>query len=291
MTLPVGQISFNQVNVELTRPSTSQLDLNDSTVRGIAAVGGSGTVISMNDLRGKAYVGLVISSDTVNYNVYSAASSSPAYNPGVSFIQVTVNPGVKVGGFGPGTAMSIPNQFSPTDNVRIVNQGQILGRGGNGGDVFGTYSYSGYPGFDAITTQRPVFIDNQGTIAGGGGGGGSGGTVTFPRPPKQGGIIFAPGGGGGGGAGYYGGIGGPVPTAGNPGATGTPSSGGAGGNSVTIPTPPGGSITSQAGGPGGGLGGSGTPTPSTSGAGPGNYIVGNPFVTWINNGTRQGGVA
>jgi hypothetical protein len=288
MTLPVGQISFNQVNVELTRPSTSQLDLNDSTVRGIAAVGGSGTVISMNDLRGKAYVGLVISSDTLNYNVYSAASSSPAYNPGVSFIQVTVNPGIKVGSSGPGTAISIPSQFSPTDNVRIVNQGQILGLGGNGG-LGGGYN-PGFAGSDAITTQRPVFIDNQGTIAGGGGGGAGGASASFPRPPKQGGPVVAFGGGGGGGAGYDVGLGGSAP-GGNAGANGTTTSGGAGGAEGVVPYP-GGVVTSQAGGPGGGLGGSGTPNGlNASGGGPGNYIVGNPFVTWINNGTRQGGVA
>jgi hypothetical protein len=60
MPTPTGTISLNDVNIELGRSSGSNINMNDSAVRTLAGVGGSGTVISMNDLRGK-------SSLTVNY--------------------------------------------------------------------------------------------------------------------------------------------------------------------------------------------------------------------------------
>lgn len=60
MTTPTGTISLSDVNVELGRSSTANISMNESAVRTLAGVGGSGTAISMNDLRGK-------SSFSVNY--------------------------------------------------------------------------------------------------------------------------------------------------------------------------------------------------------------------------------
>lgn len=72
MTLPAtGSISFNQVNVELSRSGTAALSLNDSAVRSVAGVGGSGTQISMSDLRGKSAVSLT-SPMLFNGNSYTA---------------------------------------------------------------------------------------------------------------------------------------------------------------------------------------------------------------------------
>jgi hypothetical protein len=337
MTLPTGAISFSQVNVEITRPSTQQLDLNDSTVRTLAGVGGSGTAISMSNLQGKTFstrtsISLVISSDYARYDVYT--ERGPTYVPGTSDITVTINPGVRVYGFGapperlPG--LRIPNQFSPGDTVRIVNQGTIVGKGGGDGLNFGKGANSpqsaggatpaaqlnGESGGDAIQTQRPVTIDNFGIIAGGGGGGGGGAffgpyPATLPRPPRQGGptpaFLNMAGGGGGGGAGLAQGLGGvggsssPAPiSGGTPGGTGQmPGPAGTGG--TPIYATPGGTLppTQQGkGGDGGALGSAGqagqaTPLSTTVGTGgtAGRYIVGNPLVTWQNTGTRQGGVA
>lgn len=316
MTLPSGQISFNEVNVELTRTATAQLDANDTTVRGLANVVTASSVISMNDLRGKSYVRLVISSNTSDYNIHSSASNSPSYSPAGTFIEVVVNPGVRVSTLSSTSAMFLPLQ-SPTNNsVKIINQGEIVGTGGQGGpNIPASNGIPGSNGRDAIDTQRPVSIDNQGTISGGGGGGGSGGGYILSRPPKQGGPIIYWAGTGGGGAGAFGqGPANPGGTAGvspvSPvfrGADGTPTSGGAGGTGAAPWTSPQGIWTSYPGpgGAGGGLGSSGVagtdgqsfgPTPqgtrpAGTGGAAGNYIVGNPFVTWINNGTRQGGVA
>ena len=86
---------------------------------------GSANVVNVN---------LTISSNTNNYDVYTQASANPAYVAGASNVTVTVNPGVTVGSTSTGTyAMSVPSGFNPGDSVNIVNNGTVVGRGGNGG--------------------------------------------------------------------------------------------------------------------------------------------------------------
>jgi hypothetical protein len=53
MTTPAGTITFADINIELCRSSTAQLDLNDSEVRVLASKPAG--VISLNDLRGKSF--------------------------------------------------------------------------------------------------------------------------------------------------------------------------------------------------------------------------------------------
>lgn len=57
MTLPSSPNSINlgQVNTELSRSVTATINLNEAQVRTLAGVGVSGTIISMNDLRGKSF--------------------------------------------------------------------------------------------------------------------------------------------------------------------------------------------------------------------------------------------
>jgi hypothetical protein len=256
-----------------------------------SAVPTSGT-ISIGNFYGatnRAVISLTISSNTYNYDVY--ANRSPSYVAGISDIIVTVNPGVAVGSTSTGAyAMLVPSAFNPGDTVTIVNNGTVIGMGGGGGigagNPVGALGTPGAGGGNAVYVNRPTIITNNGTLAGGGGGGGGG--TGNPSGGKRRFIIA--GGGGGGGAGFdggAGGAGGAAPsTTGTPGSPGTLTAGGAGGPAAAGP-----------GGPGGGQGAAGTAgTPGGFGAGgtgggAGNYIVGNPFVTYPATGTRLGGVA
>ena len=250
--------------------------MNQANVRTLANVGGAGTVISMSNLQGKQFrraIALTISGSVNNYDIY--ANRGPTYLPGASDITLTINPGVFVGSTSTGAAaLSLPNQFSPGDTVRINNNGVVIGRGGNGG---GPNGVAGSPGGPAFVTQRPVTIQNAGVFAGGGGGGGGGVDIVTPGPPK-GTPTTTPGGAGGGGAGVQGGTGGSSPH--GTGGTGTNSAGGAG----TGPAP-------QLGGAGGGRGLNGVAGLTGGGAGGtgGNWADGNPFITWNPIGTRNGG--
>lgn len=77
MTTPTGTISLNDVRTELG--VSGVITMNDSNVRTLAGVGGSGTIISMNDLRGKSaysivsFSGSLIADDVSSpYNVTAA---------------------------------------------------------------------------------------------------------------------------------------------------------------------------------------------------------------------------
>jgi len=150
-----------------------------------------------------------------------------------------------------------PTAWNPTVAILIKNQGQIRGAGGTGGSFSTpiTWPNPGTPGLSggtAITAQRPIAIQNTGTVGGGGGGGGAGDSIvestTDPKtfPPV---TTFNWGGGGGGG----GGAGTDVEA-----APGQPGTGGAGGTGIPstfppagTPSQPGQAGTSTTGGDGG----------------------------------------
>lgn len=288
MTTPSGQISLSQVNAELNFSPTALITMNDAAVRTLAGVGGSGTVISMQNLQNKSNrvaIPLSITTNTANYDVY--ANRGPTYAPGTSDITVTVNPGVIVYSTSTGTAaFSVPSAFNPGDTITVVNNGVILGRGGSGGSggSAGTgFTNPGSPGGaagGAFLTQRAVTVNNLNRIAGGGGGGGGGGAGN--GFDADGGQWFPANGGGGGP-----GIGATSLTAPTPGSPGSSNAGGA--------------IVSGAGGAGGTYGSSGSngspapqtgyPTSGGSGGAGGYAISGNPFITYTNTGTRNGGIS
>lgn len=248
---------------------------------------------------GVANVPIPVPPGTVyNYDVY--VNRGPTYIPGIAnTVTVTIPASTTIGSTSTGTyALLVPSAFGPTDTVTIINNGLIQGMGGAGGAgspatnplVFPP-AVAGSTGGNAIYVNRPTTITNNGVIASGGGGGGGGGGCKLNGP--------ASGGGGGGGAGTNGGAGGA--SGGSPataGSVGTSPAGGAGGIRGTAGISP--NPGAGPGGAGGGRGAAGTAgtnstfspgTPGAAGGAAGNYIVGNPFVTWPVTGTRQGGVA
>jgi hypothetical protein len=66
MPTPSGQIGLSDVNVELSKSATALIALNDTDVRNLAQRPGSGTVISMNDLRGKSATFTAVVSSNVS---------------------------------------------------------------------------------------------------------------------------------------------------------------------------------------------------------------------------------
>lgn len=146
-----------------------------------------------------------ISADTMNYNLRAAAVAAGWNQMAPLNATVTINSGVYVGssttsGYGFDTGAGFPADTT----LAVVNNGFIVGCGGDGGALISAEYTRGAPGGHAFRAQAPVTVTNNGTIAGGGGGGG--------------------GGNGGGGAGYAVGKG-----AGN-GSNGTKTSGGAAGS-------------------------------------------------------------
>lgn len=300
-----GTTAGQSIELENGGPGTAQISLNDAAVRTLAGVPGSGTTIIMpTNFYGKSNrvtLNLTIAASTQNYDVYSNAAPSPSYSAGKTDVIVTVNPAVVVGSASTGSyAMLVPSSFNPGDTVTIVNNGYIVGTGGGGGRG-GTSQFPvplppatpGSPGGNSIYVNRPTTITNNSTIGAGGGGGGGGGGTYLKGPQSY------SGGGGGGGAGNTvgaGAAGGTQPGAGGTGGTGSPgtlTTGGGGGGGGATPVG-----SSGAGGTGGGLGASGSPGANSSngvaagsGGGTGNYITGNPFVTWPATGNRYGGVA
>ena len=205
---------------------------------------------------------IIISSDTVDYNLYNAAIAAgwPG-TPDVN-LNVTLNPGVFISSSAPGTtAFDVGSPWPVGSTITFKNNGIVVGRGGNGGDgSFATgpgqpSATAGGGGSNAIVTTRPINIINNNRIAGGGGGGGGGGAHPAGKSYQR------YGGGGGGGIGNS--LGGlanttipapvaPTQTGATPGGDGNLTSAGTGGTATTATSNFGGP-----GGPGGGYGSSG----------------------------------
>lgn len=215
----------------------------------------------------KVTADITISADTQNYTLNPAAVAG--YVANFSEVTLTINPGIYVGSASTGSYAMTITGFGAGDTINLINNGTIIGAGGNGGDspVGGTGN-PGNAGGNALLLQCPVNITNNGTLAGGGGGGGAndGGSI-YGSCTGGGGSVAGPGGGGG--AGYNAGSGG----SGDPsGSSGSYTSGGGGG------------------GNGGGQGAAGDTSGSgRAGGAAGKYITGLAYATWVVTGTRLGG--
>lgn len=222
-------------------------------------------------------------------------------------------------------ALTIDGSFP--GGVDFVNNGLIVGRGGDGGVGARVASASqitftsvpagpGSSGGPALIAGVPVRITNNGTINGGGGGGGGGGSLTaaISRSYNGGGG----GGGGGGIGGSTGGLGGPSSRGGvfwpnvtvsivsngadgNNGSATTAGFGGSGGSSGFSPYLAYGGAAG-AGGGGGSSGGTGSNPFASGGAAIMHYqggqnggasgaaVNGNGNITWVLSGNINGAV-
>lgn len=293
MPLPSsGAISFSQINVELGLASTTTISLNQTSVRTLFGVA-SGP-ISMNNGYGKANAfGLVYSANTSNVNVRTAALA--AGWDGTSKLNVTINSGVVIFSTSTGSyAMTVSGSFP--GGVEIINNGTILGRGGDGGSS----TVNGGNGGPALLVQSAVTINNtSGRIAGGGGGGGGGAAYTYCVYQDEGvcyqyATEYGPGGGGGigNGSGGSGGSWGSAGSAGTLTAAGSGGSPGGGGQANYVgPGGAGGTYGSTGGNGCNGSYGGGCGVPSGLGGAGGAAVVGNSNITWTATGTRNGSIS
>lgn len=185
-------------------------------------------IVSNDYYNGGVYFGsscitnsLTINSDTNNYNIYNALGS-PASSVSVS---LTINSGVVVGSTSILQPALTTGNLPAGSSVTIINNGYIVGKGGDGGK--GRTLASGLPGENggpALEATVPTIIENNSIILGGGGGGGAGGGANCHE------CYDDPGAGGGGGAGRDIGLGGTSGLNGSYiGSDGTLTTGGAGG--------------------------------------------------------------
>ena len=210
--------------------------------------------IKDSDFRGKmeAY-SFHITADTYNIDLLTEYTNRGLpYTKGKTAIICYVDSGVKVGSTSASSASFIIQNLTASDAVTLINNGLIIGCGGNGSDSGG-----GGNGGTALQISYPTKVVNNGTLAGGGGGGGGG----APGHHYVGWACseqWYNGGSGGGGAGF------------NPGAVGgaTTYTGGS-------PTTAGDNTT---GGYGGNLGQNGNPSYYGGGT-RGSYIVGSANIT------------
>lgn len=190
-------------------------------------------------IRHQDVIRLEIAVNTAEYDIFTAAGSpTEAEN-----IELYIHPGVYVYSTTYSVAPITTGIFPVGSTLKIINDGYIVGKGGNGGRgaifVGCKWMYQspadrdGQPGGNAITTNIDITIDNtNGYIWAGGGGGGGGGGWYCGCSKGQ----WMGGNGGGGGAGYDVGLGG-LPGAGcyyilQPGGNGTLTTGGLGGVSA-----------------------------------------------------------
>ena len=153
----------------------------------------SGSAISIGDFFGsrqRVTINLTISSNTQNYQISQQRGGT--YEAGFTDIVLTNN--AQVGSTSVSTAGiftgSAPN-YASGDTVKIINAGNIRGRGGDGGagaNNAGQGVGAGQIAGDAIETTFPLtVVNNSGAkLLGGGGGGGGGGRGSTVQPGQPG---------------------------------------------------------------------------------------------------------
>lgn len=184
MTLPVSPLalSFDNITVELGGTAGTLRTLDDAAGRTLAGAGGTGTIITIDMFHGKANgfnFTQTISTNTTNYNLKAAAITA-GWNQTTKLIAtITINAGIYIYSTATGTyAFDTGSTFPVGTTLALINNGIILGRGGDGGRgagwASGGVSVAGSAAGPAFIARQAISVTNNGTIAGGGGGGGGG---------------------------------------------------------------------------------------------------------------------
>ena len=301
-----GTTAGQSIELELGGDGTTTISLNDTTVRGLAGIA-SGAV-ALGNFYGKissTVVNIPINVDTTNYTLNPAAVTG--YLAGKTIVNLTIGTNIYLYATSTVNAALTISGFTAGDTINIINNGYIMGMGGDGA----SFNANGGVGGPAISLGFKVNITNNRYIAGGGGGGGG-----FQATSTS--IFGYSGGGGAGGgsggtgsfsAGTTGGAGGSPGVAGADaayslntvqsicvaGGGGGRILPGVGGASATTATAIYSGLTLWINGKGGGAGGSGCaaatgPNTATSGAGgAAGGAGGNGATTGLGNATGGGG--
>ena len=177
-----GTTSGISIEIENGGNGTSQISLNDAAVRTLAKVS-SGAITMPSDFWGKSNrvsISYTFTSHTTNASLNLSALGG--YSSGKSDITVTVNAGVYLWANGTGSYGLTLSGSTSGDTVYFVNNGYIMGCGGQGGLMCGDgHGAAGSPGGSAmniasIGVSGLTINQTNGSayIGGGGGGGGRG---------------------------------------------------------------------------------------------------------------------
>jgi hypothetical protein len=293
-----GLVVGESINLEFGDTATSPIGMNSAKLRAFA--GRNAGEISLSHFRGKSSQFTFNLTSATNVNLRIAALNAGWDGSSALVATIPANNVIQSASSG-SFALTIDGNYP--SGVSLVNNGLIVGKGGNGGTggSSSTSAVAGNGGGTALFVNTAITIDNlSGIIKGGGGGGGGGGGARF-----FGGQTGGGGGGGGASLGAGGAGGSPNNKAGS---ASTGSAGSAGGassavyygapNMVGNPRP--GGCTSGVGGFGGGYASTGasggtartdggtTITVPGAGGGAGGATSGNSFITWSAVGTRNG---
>jgi hypothetical protein len=162
------------INLELALSADANSSIGQANFRELAKVPTG--AISLSDFYGKSNV-TSISIDETRTQYTLSPDVVPDYVAGETKVQLDIGNGVYLYSTNINTAALTITGFVSGDEVTVVNEGYIIGMGGQGG-VTDAYSEIAENGGNGISIFFPVTIENNSYIAGGGGGGADGFTQT-----------------------------------------------------------------------------------------------------------------
>jgi hypothetical protein len=179
---PSGQISIGgdilgeSINLELNLLADTNSSLNDPAFRALAGIP-EGT-ISLADFYGKSNVIIIPPIDTNTDNLVISPDDIPGYIAGETKAELSIGTLTYLYSTDTTQAALTLQDFVAGDQITIINNGFLQGKGGKGGNSFYSSSETaGRPGGNAIDIINSVgatfFVVNNGFLLGGGGGGGA----------------------------------------------------------------------------------------------------------------------